>query len=103
MHRSKTAEDYFSSTESRINFSSAGLSEKYCTKYNTRLCSIELLNWADKIFVMEPMHAERIYENTGKQFCSKLAILDIADEYQYMQPELLDKLKSHPLLSAFIF
>lgn len=95
LHRSRTAEDYFKSVENKHVFQSAGLSEKYCTRYSTRLCTVELLDWADKVYVMESMHAERIAEYTDKLYLAKIEKLNIDDIYQYMQSELLEKLKSN--------
>jgi len=98
LHRSKTAEDYFKSLEIEYTFQSGGLSEKYCAKYGTRLCTVELLDWADSIYVMEPMHKKRIFEYAGDHYSDKITVLNIDDIYQYMQPELLDKLKSNVYL-----
>ena len=98
MHRSRSAEDLFKSLKSEHVFQSAGLSEKYCAKYGSRLCTIELLNWAEKIYVMEPQHIERITEHVGESYLAKIEILHIEDIYQYMQPELVDKLTSSPQL-----
>jgi len=95
LHRSRTAEDYFKSVEKNHVFQSAGLSEKYCAKYGTQLCSVEMLKWADKIFVMESLHANRIRQYAGEHYLAKVEILHISDIYKYMQPELLDKLKSN--------
>lgn len=93
LHRSRTAEDYFKSVKNSHIFKSAGLSEKYCTKYGSSLCTFELLDWAEKIYVMETFHAERIAEYADKHYLAKVEILHIDDIYQYMQPELLEKLK----------
>jgi len=98
LHRSRTAEDYFKSLGGNNSFQSAGLSEKYCSKYGTRLCTVELLKWADSIYVMEPMHQERIVEYAGDHYSDKITVLNIDDIYQYMQPELLDELKSNVYL-----
>ena len=100
LHRSRSAEDLFKSPESEHSFQSAGLSRKYCAKYGSRLCTIELLNWAEKIYVMEPMHVERIPENAGESYLPKIEILYIDDIYQYMQPELLARLASHSKLQS---
>jgi predicted protein tyrosine phosphatase len=94
VHRSKTAEDYFTSINSKHIFKSAGLSEKYCTHYRSNLCTVALLEWADKIYVMEPQHIKRITAHTGEKYIEKVETLHIEDIYQYMQPELLAKLKS---------
>jgi Predicted protein tyrosine phosphatase len=38
---------------------------KYVAKANTRLCTEEMLIWADKIYVFEDEHIERIKKYTG--------------------------------------
>ncbi len=53
------------------------------------------IGWADTIFVMEKSHLERIRlkypeEASDKQF----VVLHIPDDYEYMQPELLDELRA---------
>lgn len=93
LHRSRTAEDYFKSKYNRHEFKSAGLSDKYCKKYGTTLCTTTLLDWADKVFVMEGMHVERIAIYAGENYLGKLGILNIEDVYKYMQKELIEKLK----------
>ncbi len=89
INRSRTAEDYFSKIVPGHEYRSAGLSEKYCIKHNTTLCTTEMLRWADMVLVMESAHRERIIEHTGQDFADKIRVLDIPDVYQYMQPELI--------------
>lgn len=91
-HRSRTAEDCYKKSMPEYAFKSAGLSAKYCAKYGTTLCTIELLVWADKIFVMEKLHLDRIREYSGKQYLKKIQVLDIEDKYKYMQKELIQML-----------
>jgi predicted protein tyrosine phosphatase len=98
LHRSRSAEDLFRSFGSKHIFQSAGLSAKYCGKNGSRLCSVKLLDWAEKIYVMEPPHVERIIEHVGERYLAKIEVLHIDDIYQYMQPELLTKLASSPHL-----
>jgi predicted protein tyrosine phosphatase len=102
LHRSRTAEDFFRSQCKNHIFKSAGLSEKYCKQYGSTLCSIEMLEWADKVFVMEPLHKKRIAEYTGKQYLHKVEVLNIEDIYQYMQPELLKLFQSDKKLKYLI-
>lgn len=98
LNRSRTAEDLFRSTVPEHQYKSAGLSQKYCQKYGTTLCTTELLEWADKVFVMEDMHVQRIAEHGGQSFLNKLEVLNIDDVYQYMQPELVEKLVANDKL-----
>lgn len=98
LHRSRTAEDYYRSISPIHVFRSAGLSQKYCQQYGTTLCTYELLAWADKVFVMEDVHVQLIAEHGGQSYLNKLEVLDIEDVYQYMQPELIEKLKSNEKL-----
>ena len=94
IHRSRTAEDYFRETESdTYTFLSAGLSEKECNRHGSRLCTVELLEWADKVLVMEEMHRDRIAQHTGTRFLDKIQVVGIEDIYKYKQPELIVLLK----------
>lgn len=71
------------------DYQSAGLSAKYVEKANSKLCTIEMLQWAHVIYVFEDQHIQRIQENTGSDYLSKIVNLDIADEYSYFQKELV--------------
>ena len=87
--RSRTAEELFSALDKANTYQSAGLSAKYVAKANTRLCTEEMLIWADKIYVFEDEHIERIKKYTGDAFLPKIINLQIKDEYQYFQRELV--------------
>lgn len=89
LHRSRTAEDYFKSKYSCHEFKSAGLSYKYVKKAGSTLCTVNMLRWSHRIYVFEEMHIQRIKENTGNEFLSKIVNLNIADEYTYFHRELL--------------
>lgn len=55
----------------------------------------DLIEWADVILVMEPVHRKKVasrYQSLLRN--KKLATLDIADKYTYMQPELIDLLRA---------
>ena len=55
----------------------------------------KLINWADLIFVMEKKHKQRLTEKFGAILKDKkLIVLDILDEYQYMDEELIENLKN---------
>jgi len=63
-----------------------------------------MIAWADLIFVMEKNHKQRIrelYDTSLKN--KKIIVLDIDDEYQYMDPELIEIIKQslHPYLEHF--
>ncbi len=66
------------------------------TQHDARIVITEgHIGWADIVFLMEKSHLNRIrmkYPNSleGKQ----VVVLNIPDDYQYMQPELLDELRS---------
>lgn len=88
-HRSRTAEELFNALDEGHEYKSAGLSYKYVAKENTTLCDEKMLAWADKVFVCEHMHIQRIQQYTGDVFISKIENLDIADVYSYFQRELV--------------
>lgn len=54
----------------------------------------KLVGWADMIFVMEKKHKQRITEkfrDEARQ--SEIIVLDIPDDYPYMDPELVDMIR----------
>ena len=54
----------------------------------------KIIDWADIIFVMEKRHKQRITENFGNTILGKkIIVLDIPDDYQYMNEELIDSIK----------
>ncbi len=56
--------------------------------------SSKLIDWTDIIFVMEKKHKQRIVENFKEPSNNKhIVILDIPDEYEYMNDELIDMIK----------
>ncbi|MNO16575.1 Low molecular weight phosphotyrosine protein phosphatase [compost metagenome] len=53
------------------------------------------IGWADIIFVMEKKHQARLQQRYGEELKDKRVIrLDIPDDYEYMDEELIDLLKS---------
>jgi predicted protein tyrosine phosphatase len=54
-----------------------------------------LINWADRIFVMEKRHAAIIKRNYPDLITDKsIVVLHISDDYQYMDSELIEILES---------
>ncbi|WP_310424788.1 protein tyrosine phosphatase [Chamaesiphon sp. VAR_48_metabat_135_sub] len=54
-----------------------------------------LINWADCIFVMEKRHAAILQQKYPDLIVDKsMVILHVSDDYQYMDPELLEILES---------
>ena len=53
------------------------------------------IGWADLVFVMEKSHLNRIRRKFPEALQGKRVIaLHIPDEYEFMQPELIDELRS---------
>lgn len=53
------------------------------------------VQWADLIFVMEKKHKNRLQAEFGQLLqCKPIYVLDIPDEYQYMDQELIDELEA---------
>ena len=50
-----------------------------------------LIDWADLVFVMERKHLQILQSRFTVN--RQVVILDIPDEYQYMDPELVDMLR----------
>ncbi|ALI99862.1 low molecular weight protein tyrosine phosphatase family protein [Rufibacter tibetensis] len=93
--RSPTAEKVFQTYEG-FTCRSAGTSDKARIKVNAKL-----LEWADLIFVMEKKHKQILISTYGTLVREKeLYVLDIPDEYGYMDEELIQMLETSvsPLL-----
>jgi predicted protein tyrosine phosphatase len=59
-----------------------------------RRVSADAIEWADTIFVMEPFHRDRLQNKFPRELSGKhVVVLDIPDEYDYMDPELIEVLK----------
>ena len=55
----------------------------------------KLIAWADIIFAMEKRHKQRIIENFPSRILGKkIVILNIPDEYQFMDEELIESIRS---------
>lgn len=86
--RSPTAEQIFSDWPG-IETSSAGLDPQASVPV-----SPELLEWADTIFVMEQTHRTKLSRKFGRYLKSQRVIcLNIPDEYEFMNEELIRRLK----------
>lgn len=87
--RSPTAEAIFGGTDD-FEVRSAGLDSAAPTPV-----SDELVAWADRIYVMEKHHRNKLRKKfktaLGK---TPVVTLHIPDEYEYMQPELVELLKA---------
>ncbi|QDQ25945.1 phosphotyrosine protein phosphatase [Chitinimonas arctica] len=56
--------------------------------------SSEDIRWADVIFAMEEKHNSRLVAEYGRLLShASIHVLDIPDEYKYMDPELIDLLE----------
>jgi predicted protein tyrosine phosphatase len=87
--RSTTAEKIYAQDE-RFNVDSAGTDK-------TATVRIEdwHFDWADYIITMERMHLNKMREMFPKRYQSKPVIcLHIPDEYDFMQPELIELLQA---------
>ncbi|MEH2061204.1 MAG: low molecular weight protein tyrosine phosphatase family protein [Nostoc sp.] len=90
--RSPTAEAVFSEYE-EFETDSAGLDRSAEVPLST-----EAIAWADMIFVMEKSHKNKLSKNFQPFLKDKKIIcLDIPDEYEYMQPALIELLKQKVL------
>lgn len=86
--RSPTAEQVFADWPG-IETASAGLLTDA-----EEVLSPELLQWADLVFVMEKAHRNRLSSRYKPWLKEKRVIcLDIPDDYEYMDPVLVELLK----------
>lgn len=86
--RSPTAEKVWRS-HPRLSVRSAGTSPNA-----RRHVSPEDIAWADVVFVMEEKHKSRLVAAYARLLEHKpIHVLDIPDEYKYMDPELVEELQ----------
>ncbi|MEO6134308.1 MAG: hypothetical protein ABIP35_04085 [Ginsengibacter sp.] len=56
--------------------------------------SAKSILWADMIFVMEKKHRQRLSDKFANEIAGKaIIILDIEDDYEYMDPELIEMIQ----------
>ena len=95
--RSPTAEAIYARHDS-VHARSRGVSQKAA-----RTVGAADLKWADLILVMENKHKQRLLAQfPGELKFSTIHVLDIPDDYQYMDPELVQLLQESvdPLIEA---
>lgn len=93
--RSPTAEAVFRAWP-QLEVDSAGLAPDAETPLSS-----EHLAWAELILVMESTHKRRLQQRFAGQLKGKrVAVLGIPDDYDFMQPELIELLlrKAGPML-----
>ncbi len=87
--RSPTAEQVFSSHPG-IECSSAGTNHDADNPLTP-----ELVEWADIIFVMERAHRNKLTAKFKRYLAdTRIIVLDIPDDYEYMDPGLVRLLKA---------
>lgn len=84
--RSRTASHIFKN-DSRFNIRSAGLSNKS----DRKISEADLL-WADMVLVMEDPMKTRIRDSFRNLELPNIEVLGIDDEYEYLDPELIELL-----------
>jgi predicted protein tyrosine phosphatase len=86
--RSPTAEAVFSALHG-VEALSAGTNHDAETPV-----SADLIEWADAIFAMERTHRVKLQKKFGRLLrTKKVVVLDIPDDYKYMDLELIQILK----------
>jgi predicted protein tyrosine phosphatase len=87
--RSRTAETIFKNNHEH-EIRSAGTATDARIKVNEKL-----INWAELIFVMEKRHKQLLKEKFNESLAEKqIIVLDIQDNYRYMDEELIEVLKT---------
>ncbi len=86
--RSPTAEQLYSCTPGLV-VASAGLNNDA-----TNRVSAELLEWSDRVFVMETNHRNRLSKRFSEHLGNtRVTCLDIPDDFDFMDPILLSILE----------
>jgi predicted protein tyrosine phosphatase len=87
--RSPTAENIYKN-QPDLHVKSAGTAPAARIKINEKM-----VLWADIIFVMEKKHKQRMIEKFSEAMTDKqLVILDIPDEYEFMDEVLIEEIKA---------
>ena len=87
--RSPTGEAIYRN-DLRVSVRSVGVSDK-----SRRKLSAKDLEWAELVLVMEEKYKKRIMTmHRGTLNLPNIESLDIPDEYEYMDPELIELIKS---------
>lgn len=93
--RSLTAETIYKNSAD-FNVKSAGTEDSARIKINSKL-----IVWAEVIFVMEKKHREKLISKFPNETINKeIIILDILDNYKYMDEELIMEIKTS--IAAYI-
>lgn len=88
--RSPTAEKIWQKQHPGLTARSAGTSPNA-----KRTVSAKDLQWAEAIFVMEEKHKARLVAEYRRVIGhTPIHVLDIPDDYQYMDPELIELLRT---------
>ncbi len=86
--RSPTAEQVFAAHPG-VACSSAGTNHRADNPLTP-----ELVDWAELIFVMEKTHRDKLQARFRRHLHDKrVVVLGIPDDYEFMQPELVDLLE----------
>ena len=85
--RSPTAEQVFSARRD-LEVASAGTNNDAETPLDD-----ELVEWADIIFVMERAHRNKLLKKFRKSVRARVICLNIPDNYEYMEPSLVELLE----------
>ena len=67
--------------------------------------SADDLKWTDIVFVMEEKHKQRLVADfPGEMRFKELHVLDIPDNYRFMDPELIDEIVAavDPILARHV-
>jgi len=86
--RSATAESIYRGSRT-VEVRSAGTSQKA-----NHVVSHKDAAWADIILCMEEKHSDKMSQLFPDAQLPKIIVLDIPDEYEFMDPELVDMLRS---------
>ena len=87
--RSLTAEQVFA-TRANLRVAAAGVDSRA-----EHAVSVQLVDWADIVFVMEDVQRRKLVERFGEALRGKQIVsLGIPDRYEYMDPQLIRLLKT---------
>ena len=97
INRSPTAEFWFSLRHPANEYQSAGSSRAACRIHGGRYLTLTQLDWASHIICMDSKNKKQIESAFGTDFTNKIEVVDIPDEYRFLELplllEIMDKIK----------
>lgn len=91
--RSRTAEIHFQNKYREHRFRSAGINKYLSERHGGLHVKKYMLDVADRVICAEHIHSDWIVQNIGKQYLSKIEVLELSDTDIFMSKSLIERLE----------